>query len=135
MAQWKRIRLLTQKTQIRSLGQLPDPGEGNGNPFRYSCLETSMDRGAGMATDHGMQRVGHDSVTELSTAAPATLAENLALEIKSHHYHTLGVLRLWFPAICAISVLYFMHFINLGNSGPQGPFVGLLKLFQCFRLL
>ena len=22
------------------------PGEGNGNPLRYSCLENSMDRGA-----------------------------------------------------------------------------------------
>ena len=22
------------------------PGEGNGNPFQYSCLESSMDRGA-----------------------------------------------------------------------------------------
>ena len=22
------------------------PGEGNGNPFQYSCLENSMDRGA-----------------------------------------------------------------------------------------
>ena len=22
------------------------PGEGNGNPFQYSCLKNSMDRGA-----------------------------------------------------------------------------------------
>ena len=22
------------------------PGEGNGNPFQYSCLENSMDKGA-----------------------------------------------------------------------------------------
>ena len=29
------------------------PGEGNGNPLQYSCLETSMDKGAWMATDHG----------------------------------------------------------------------------------
>ena len=26
------------------------PGEGNGNPFQYSCLENSMDRGAWQAT-------------------------------------------------------------------------------------
>ena len=28
-------------------------GEGNGNPFQYSCLENSMDRGAGQTTVHG----------------------------------------------------------------------------------
>ena len=26
------------------------PGKGNGNPLQYSCLETSMDRGAWWAT-------------------------------------------------------------------------------------
>ena len=29
-------------------------GEGNGNPFQYSCLENSMDRGAWWATVHGV---------------------------------------------------------------------------------
>ena len=29
-------------------------GEGNGNPFRYSCLENPMDRGAWRATVHGV---------------------------------------------------------------------------------
>ena len=29
------------------------PGEGNGNPLQYSCLENSMDRGAWQATVHG----------------------------------------------------------------------------------
>ena len=28
------------------------PGEGNGNPFQYSCLENSMDRGAWQAIVH-----------------------------------------------------------------------------------
>ena len=28
------------------------PGEGNGNPFQYSCLENPMDRGAGLSTVH-----------------------------------------------------------------------------------
>ena len=30
------------------------PGVGNGNPFQYSCLENSMDRGAWWATVHGV---------------------------------------------------------------------------------
>ena len=31
------------------------PGGGNGNPFRYSCLEKPMDRGASLATVHGSE--------------------------------------------------------------------------------
>ena len=31
---------------VRSLGWEDPPGEGNGNPLEYSCLENSMDRGA-----------------------------------------------------------------------------------------
>ena len=32
------------------------PGEGNGNPLQYSCLENPMDRGAWRATVHGVTR-------------------------------------------------------------------------------
>ena len=30
------------------------PGEGNGNPLQYSCLENPMDRGARRARVHGV---------------------------------------------------------------------------------
>ena len=30
------------------------PGEGNGNPLQYSCLENPMDRGAWRSTVHGV---------------------------------------------------------------------------------
>ena len=33
------------------------PGEGNGYPLQYSCLEHPMDRGAWRATVHGVTRV------------------------------------------------------------------------------
>ena len=36
---------------IPGLGR--SPREENGNPFQYSCLENSMDRGAWQATVHG----------------------------------------------------------------------------------
>ena len=32
------------------------PGEGNGHPLQYSCLENSMDREAWLATDHGVAK-------------------------------------------------------------------------------
>ena len=38
------------------------PGEGNGNPLQYSCLENSMDRGTWRATVHGARK----SRTQLS---------------------------------------------------------------------
>ena len=39
-----------------AMGLIPgsgrSPGEGNGNPLQYSCLENPMDRGAWRATAH-----------------------------------------------------------------------------------
>ena len=32
------------------------PGEGNGNPLQYYCLENLMDRGAWYATVHGVTK-------------------------------------------------------------------------------
>ena len=32
------------------------PGEGNGNPLQYSCLENPMSRGAWQATVHGVTK-------------------------------------------------------------------------------
>jgi len=32
------------------------PGEGNDNPFQYSCLENPMDRGAWQATARGVAK-------------------------------------------------------------------------------
>ena len=41
----------------RDMGSIPGlgraPGEGNGNPLQYSCLENPMDRGAWQVTVHG----------------------------------------------------------------------------------
>ena len=37
-------------SSIPGLGR--SPGEGNGHPLQYSCLENSMDRGTWQATVH-----------------------------------------------------------------------------------
>ena len=48
------------------VGSIPEsgisPGEGNGNPLQYSCLENPMDRGAWQAAAHGVEK----SRTQLS---------------------------------------------------------------------
>ena len=41
-------------SSIPGLGR--SPGEGNGNPFQYSCLENPMDRGAWEAIVHGVAK-------------------------------------------------------------------------------
>ena len=40
------------------------PGEGNGNPLQYSCLENPTDRGAWLLQSTGSQRVGHNLATK-----------------------------------------------------------------------
>ena len=45
-----------RETQVRSLGWEKSPGEGNGKPLQYSCLENSMDKGDWQATVHGVAK-------------------------------------------------------------------------------
>ena len=48
---------------VGGLGLIPglgrSLGEGNGNPFQYSCLENPMDR-----VVHGVARVGYNLATK-----------------------------------------------------------------------
>jgi len=51
------------KESARSVGNLGSlsgsarsPGEGNGYPLQYSCLENSMDRGSWRTTAHGVSK-------------------------------------------------------------------------------
>ena len=50
------------------LGSIPGlgrfPGEGNGYPLLYSCLESLVDRGTWWATVHGVTIVRDNSVTK-----------------------------------------------------------------------
>ena len=66
------------------LGSIPGlgrfPGEGNGNPLQYSCLENPMDRGAKKAIVHGVARVGHDLVTKPNQTMPLEILSHLSRE-------------------------------------------------------
>ena len=44
-----------RETKVRSLGREDSPGEGNGKPLQYSCLENPMD-GVQWATVHGVTK-------------------------------------------------------------------------------
>ena len=58
------------------LGLIPGlgrpPGEGNGNPLQYSCLENPMDSGTWRATVHGVAK-------ESDTTEHAHMAKNKIL--------------------------------------------------------
>ena len=66
------------------LGLIPgsgrSPGEGNGKPLQYSCLENPMDGGAWQAVVHGVARVGHNLATN---PPPANLSPDLPSVVKS----------------------------------------------------
>ena len=46
------------------------PGEGNGNPLQYSCLENPMDRGAWWTTVRGVSRVRYNGVNKHTHTLP-----------------------------------------------------------------
>ena len=86
------------------------PGEENGNPFQYSCLENPMDRGAWQATVHGLARVRHDLMTK---PPPSNLIK---------------LLRFFFSFFFFFPVTFFIVVINLC------PYVGLLQFWGVFLL-
>ena len=65
-------------------GSERSPGEGNGNPLQYSCLENPLNRGAWWATVHGVARVRHDLVTEQQN-------NNDVLQIETQQNLSLGI--------------------------------------------
>ena len=53
--------------EARNAGLIPEsgrsPGEGNGNPLQYCCLENPVDREAWQATFHEVNKVRRNLVT------------------------------------------------------------------------
>ena len=84
------------------MGSIPgsgrSPGEGNGNPLQYSCLENSMDRGNWWATVHRVTK----SWTQLSN-----LAHALHMRVKRVNPEFSSQERIFFP-ISLILYLYEM---------------------------
>ena len=65
------------------------PGEGNGNPLQYSCMENSMDRGAWQATVHGIKKSQtqlRDLIIKVYLSFMSFEEENHRKTIFSTHY-------------------------------------------------
>ena len=52
------LDVLCHAGDVRDVGSIPglgrSPGEGNGNPLKYSCQENRLDEGAWWAMVHGV---------------------------------------------------------------------------------
>ena len=75
------------------LGSIPgsgrSPGEGNGNPFQYSCLGNFMDRGAWWAIVHGVTKSRTQLSDYITTQSGITRFWNLhdsSVVSKRHYY-------------------------------------------------
>ena len=68
-------------------GSGKSPGQANGNPLQYSCLENPMDRGAWRATVHRVEknqtRLKQLGMHAEKEVAPATEGKQPRLEPKS----------------------------------------------------
>ena len=66
----------------RDTGAMPGsgrvPGEANGNPRPYSCLENPMDRGAWRAIVYRVTRVGYNLATKLPPPYSKLISSRMA---------------------------------------------------------
>ena len=80
-ATWRLASLVAQS--VKSLpanagdpGSIPGwvrfPGDGNGSPLQYFCLENSMDRGAWWATVHGVTKRYNECRHEIKVSCRET---------------------------------------------------------------
>ena len=69
------------------LGLIPgsgrSPGEGNGNPLQYSCLENPMDQGAWWATVHGVAK-SQTRLSDFTTTILAICVRHAAADVTKH---------------------------------------------------
>ena len=90
------------------MGSIPgsgrSPGEGNGNPLQYSCLESPMDRGAWRATVHGLTK-------ESDMTERVTLRQNLESLVINHW----AVIHL--PECCTYLDTWILKLIKILSCG------------------
>ena len=128
------------------LGSIPtgsgrSPGEGNGNPFQYSCRQNSMDGGAQQATVHGVAELDMtEQLTHKRVIQPSEILERTEKSPLSDAYKAIEGGRLIkeyrFPAMSPFSIfckLYFFLFIHSLPSACKHHLKGLSCLHTLFR--
>ena len=99
---------------VGDLGSIPGlgrtPGEGNGNPLQYSCLENSMYREAWQATVHGVTK----SQTRLSDCAQHVTKSYIFNSFQPKSHFIQGT----FPRLSIQDLPTSEHFLNTCLTAP-----------------
>ena len=121
------VSVYNVEDQGSSPGLGRSPGEGNGNPLQYYCLENPMDRGAWQATVYGVAK----SRTRLSVF---TSLQNmfmfvcLFLELSNCQF-------MWFVKTEQCLTLFFLIWGPLISFPPLMLLEWACTLLQCLELL
>ena len=137
---------------IKDPGLIPGferfPGERNGNPLQYSCLENPMDRGAWQATIHGVPRSWTQVSDWACTHSLLHTHTRGCIQCQSHPtVHFFNVKRLYLQMlhreICQkppsfrvdqfLKYIPTLHLCVLPFTGP--PWFRLLQYHQVLRCL
>ena len=98
-------------------GSGSSPGEGNGNPLQYSCLENSMDEGAWQATVHGVAK----SRTRLSDFTFLLYRENTQLTKIKQYFNLKRICDIIIRRILIIHGSYYIkQVMNITHEGSLG---------------
>ena len=123
----KEAKLKEDKTG--ELGSIPglgrSPGEGNGNPLQYSCLENPMDRGEpGGLQSMGSQRVRHD----LATFTHSSILHMVML-VSMLLFPYISPSPLLSPSPLAYSLCLFLH------GYPVNKFFSTISIYMCQNMI
>ena len=86
-------------------GRGRSPGEGNGNPHEYSCLENPMDGGAGRATVHEvceLDTTEYTCVYHSPHHSPCSWDVQLTLRIQRFHERSVLIYHFGPAVVCSI---------------------------------
>ena len=89
---------------IPGLGR--SPGEGNGNPLQYSCLESHMDRGTWQSIVCGSQ--SRIRLSNYTTGGPVSCPETSCFLDLLHSYFSFHCALL----LCCCAISYIFLFLN-----------------------
>ena len=98
---------------IPGLGRFP--GEGNGSPLQYSCLENPMDGGIWWATVHGVAK-GRTRLGDFTSLQSSLELMSIVLMMPCNHFILCCLLLLLpsiFPSIRVFSNESALHIIHL----------------------
>ena len=104
------FKIVNNLPAIQDMDSIPElgrsPGEGNGNPLQYSCLENSMDRGTWQAIQSmDSQRVRYNWVTNTHTHTH-THTQMYTHHMTQHSYSKIFIQAKWSENVFSHKNLY-----------------------------